>query len=460
MNPTQELAAPTSAPKDGSLRARPSRAWLRAAVVLVLVGSFAALANVGGKRFHELFPPGLVATESASFGRVVCVLSGPDGGAVAAIAQPYAEYGRGGIVLVDLASGELVETIDGEQLPGWPRLLGARMHDVGDADGDGHGDLLAFYLDRADPGDASDTSGGGAALFSGRSGELIHVTDGLVSLNMYASASTRGGRLLDFDGDGVGDFSAKPIEEGGRVALFSGATGVRLPGMLTERAVEAEEWRVARLDGLPAVLSLRQGYAGEASRLRVDRFGAGSQQARPDELALGSAKAKVRRFWNFPDALGGVFVTSRESQHAWKQAGFPLGYRYGVGAGESPARFEAPEELRGYGQSLGVKAVHVFDAGALGEVVVFGVQTSTFSSAVCAYTLETQELLWCTQGFPSSSAYLGSFMTNAQLDAEPVVVAAGDKLLAGSGRRVLVLRAVDGVEVGRFDHEDYVTLRN
>lgn len=51
-------------------------------------------------------------------------------------------------------------------------------------------------------------------------------------------------------------------------------------------------------------------------------------------------------------------------------------------------------------------------------------------------------------------------MTNAQLDAEPVVVAAGDKLLAGSGRRVLVLRAVDGVEVGRFDHEDYVTLRN
>ena len=155
--------------------------------------------------------------EGEQFGWAIAELADIDGdGAMELIVgAPNHDEGNGRTYVYSGATGALLYSFSGE--PGGTQH-GYAMADAGDVDGDGTHDIVAGA-----PGD-----GGRVLVYSGASGELLHELSSEGMQGFLGAAVSGAG---DVDGDGFDDVIAgAPIypsmgEDGGRVYLFSGASG-------------------------------------------------------------------------------------------------------------------------------------------------------------------------------------------------------------------------------------------
>jgi hypothetical protein len=105
--------------------------------------------------------------------------------------------------------------------------FGEAVSDLGDVDGDGHADVLAG----ANYHDANGSSSGMLRVYSGATGAILYTKYGDAAGDFFGGSNGRAG---DVDGDGVQDFIAGMIgsdvmgTQSGGARVFSGATGAIL----------------------------------------------------------------------------------------------------------------------------------------------------------------------------------------------------------------------------------------
>ncbi len=143
------------------------------------------------------------------------------------IYPPLGQGGEGKVYLHSGATGDLLHVLASpEPSSSFLAQFGAAISGVPDADGDGRGDVLV--------GAEEEGEAGRAYLYSGATGELIHVLPNPTGRLLDEFGDAVAG-VPDADGDGRGDLligahgaASGGVAGAGRAYLFSGATGAPL----------------------------------------------------------------------------------------------------------------------------------------------------------------------------------------------------------------------------------------
>lgn len=186
--------------------------------------------------------------------------------------------------------------------------FGARLSGVDDLDGDGVGDLLvgAYLYDALDDGPDDDENSGAAMLYSGATGELIHLLPGFMRGDLF------GMEMLpypDRDGDGTPDLlisiqkaeARRGLINAGTVGIYSGADFTLLSRVL------GPGWD-AHMGTSLAVLDDRDADGLPEFAAGAHKFGSGTDRA-SDWHKIGAvglfdpASSELLRAWRGDRAL-------------------------------------------------------------------------------------------------------------------------------------------------------------
>ena len=352
--------------------------------------------------------------------------------------------------MIDLETGLLHQATSGKDIPDGVWRIGARLIAVGDADGDGWGDLVAFFASgRRD----------GCALISGATGEVLYRRDEFAQSTLWVHSMARGGASIDFDQDGVGDFCASPSDESEPLTVYSGATGEAIAHTVPLQSNSSRDVRYSLelAAGIPAVVAL------------VER-GAGVDDVELRSLALGSSGPTQRKlFHTGPNADVGLFCLSGNSDQGvvsvefdvyeeWSASGFALAHSFT----EDPSLYSGPLVAPDAIQTPNLEFVPrslAISSGAVGgdEVILVGGATSDFTGLVCAYSGTTGKLIW-SRAMSTEVSNLGSFLLPIDRGGERLVAVASDEVIASSYNPILLLDLVTGDVVEKLEPGDYVEI--
>ena len=260
---------------------------------------------VGAPHMDSTLGPGYVLVFSGQTGAVLHTLSGvtlkewfghavSGAGDVDADGRPDVLVGGGEDVIgtrevrvFSGATGNLILVVGGQPWAG--DGLGGSVNAAGDVDSDGHADILAgapFAFDGR----------GYAALFSGRTGQLIHKVEGEASNDSFGY-SVAGN--WDLDGDGIKDFAVGAIgvdyhgSHCGAVRVFSGASGEAMYTVYGD----------SNQDTLGADVALVSDLDGDG---RADLFAGASHTQ-----VMGWATGSVRAYHGASCSLPAVYCTAK-----------------------------------------------------------------------------------------------------------------------------------------------------
>jgi hypothetical protein len=181
-------------------------------------GSVYVLSGVSGAQLARY--DGAAAQDH--FGYTVALVGDADGDGRSEVAggaiQPFG--GPGYVRVHRSGNGAVLWTGFGD---GFVDRTGWSLAAAGDVDNDGRADVIAGLYGRTDAHFDHETQGG-ARVWSGATGAVLHTFDGLTSFERFGAAVAAAG---DVDGDGRGDVAVGP-DFAGFVRIYAGSNGAVL----------------------------------------------------------------------------------------------------------------------------------------------------------------------------------------------------------------------------------------
>ena len=387
---------------------------------------------------------------TATFGHSLAALEGPDGESILAIGYPFADDQAGVVLMIDLETGLLHQATSGKGIPDGVWRIGARLIAVGDADGDGWGDLVVFF---------ASGKRDGCALISGATGEVLYRRDEFAQSALWIHSMARGGAAIDFDQDGIGDFCAFPSDESEPLTVYSGATGeaIARTGFFQSDSSRDVRYSLELAGGTPSVVAL------------VERD-AGMDDVELQSLALDSSRSTQRALIQAgPHANAGLFCLGGNSDQGvvsvefgvyeeWSDSGFVLARSFSEDSSLYSGPLVAPDAIQTPNLEFIPRSFAMSSGAVRGDgVIMVGGATSDFTGLVCAYSGATGELMWSREMSTDVSS-LGSFLLPIDRGGERLVAVASDEVIASSYNPILLLDLVTGDVVEKLEPGDYVEI--